>query len=96
MVHMEIRTERLFASGASPTVFGAHLFHGVCGNTLAARSGRAGARRAVYPPVRSSRRLGVVVFVVIVTVFGKVLRAMRTRAVLQNPPLDRTTISECR
>ena len=70
MVHMEIRTERLFASGASPTVFGAHLFHGVCGNTLAARSGRAGARRA-YPPVRSGRRLGVV-FVVIVTVFGKV------------------------
>ena len=71
MVHMEIRTERLFASGASPTVFGAHLFHGVCGNTLTARSGRAG-RRAVYPPVRSGRRLGVVVFVVIVTVFGKV------------------------
>ena len=63
MVHMEIRTERLFASGASPTVFGAHLFHGVCGNTLTARSGRAGARRAVYP---------LVVFVVIVTVFGKV------------------------
>ena len=31
-----------------------------------------GARRAVYPPVRSGRRLGVVVFVVIVTVFGKV------------------------
>ena len=53
MVHMEIRTERLFASGASPTVFGAHLFHGVCGNTLTARSGRAGARRAVYPPVRT-------------------------------------------
>jgi hypothetical protein len=69
MVHMEIRTERLFASGASPTVFGAHLFHGVCGNTL---TGRVGARRAVYPPVRSGRRLGVVVFVVIVTVFGKV------------------------
>ena len=74
MVHMEIRTERLFASGASPTVFGAHLFHGVCvcGNTRTARSGRVGARRAVYPLVRSGRRLGVVVFVVIVTVFGKV------------------------
>ena len=43
---MEIRTERLFASGASPTVFGAHLFHGVCGNTLTACSGRVGARRA--------------------------------------------------
>ena len=72
MVHMEIRTERLFASGASPTVFGAHFFHGVCGNTLTACSGRVGARRAVYPPVRSGRRLGVVVFVVVVTVFGKV------------------------
>lgn len=83
MVHMEIRTERLFASGVSPTVLGANLFHGVCGNALTACSGRVGARPntttasrlavvAVYPPVRSGRRLGVVVFVVIVTVFGKV------------------------